>query len=147
VPGPKDADLLGPQRRLRARFDDFRGALERRDRAAQSLALRDFEERLRRWTRREEEVLLPILARAPMPGRDPARELRLEYVQLRELTRYLQELVSGNGSIGDVLGLVENLDRRLTAHEREMETVYYPAAAPGLTPEDLRRLRDEAPPD
>ena len=139
--------MLGPQRRLRARFDDFRGALERRDGAAQSLALRDFEERLRRWTRREEEVLLPILGRLDTPGRDPQRELRLEYVQLRELTRYLLELLSGTAPMGDILGLVENLERRLVAHEREMETVYYPAAAPLLTAEDLRRLREEAPPD
>ncbi|HEY7113017.1 MAG TPA: hemerythrin domain-containing protein [Thermoanaerobaculia bacterium] len=142
-----DSDLLGPQRRLRARFDDFLGALDRRDRAAQSLALRDFEERLRRWTHREEEVLLPILAQAGVPGRDAARELRLQYVQLRELTRHLREISSGNAPLGDVLGLVENLRRRLAAHEREMEAVYYPAAADRLTSEDLRRLREEAPPD
>jgi hypothetical protein len=145
---PADADdLLAAQRRLRARFDDFRRALDRRDRAAQLLALRDFEEHLRRWTRREEEVLVPALAHADLPGRDPRRELRLEYVQLRELTRYLLELVSGTAPMGDILGLVENLDRRLVAHEGEMETVYYPAAAGRLTPEDLRRLREEAPPD
>jgi hypothetical protein len=145
---PADADdLLAAQRRLRARFDDFLGALDRRDRAAESLALRDFEGHLRRWTRREEEVLLPILAEVGVPGRDPCRELRLEYVQLRELTRYLVELVSGNAAMGDVLGLVENLGRRLAAHEREMETVYYPAAAPRLTADDRRRLREEAPPD
>ena len=145
--GDGGADLLQPQRRLRARFDDYLEALDRRDRAAQSLALRDFEERLRRWTHREEEILLPILAQAGVPGRDPRRELRLEYVQLRELTRYLLELSTRNAALGDILGLVENLGRRLAAHEREMASVYYPAAASRLTPEDLRRLREEAPPD
>jgi hypothetical protein len=49
--------------------------------------------------------------------------------------------------MGDLLGIVETLGRRLTAHEREMESVYYPAAAGRLTAEDLRRLREEAPPD
>ncbi|HTO77512.1 MAG TPA: hemerythrin domain-containing protein [Thermoanaerobaculia bacterium] len=142
-----DADLLRPQRRLRARFEDFRRALDRRDRAAQLLALRDFEERLRRWTRREEEVLVPVLTPADLPGRDSRRELRLEYVQLRELTRYLLEMLSGSPAMGDVLGLVENLGRRLAAHEEQMEAVYYPAAADRLSPEDLRRLREEAPPD
>ena len=106
---PADADdLLAAQRRLRARFDDFLQALDRRDRAAQSIALRDFEGHLRRWTRREMEVLLPLLEEVGVPGRDPVRELRLEYVQLRELTRYLLELVSGNAAMADILGLVES---------------------------------------
>ena len=138
-------ELLIPQRGLRARFDEFRGALERRDRAAYSLALRDFAASLRRWTETEEKVLLPLVADADIPGRDPRRELRLEYVQVRELARYLAEQVSQNAPLADVLGLVENLDRRLSAHEREMETVYYPAAAPRLSEEDRRALAAAAP--
>jgi hypothetical protein len=142
-----DADLLTPQRRLRARFDDFRAALERRDRAAYALAVRDFEENLRRFTRAEEEVLLPRLADADVPGRDPRRELRLEYVQLRELSRFLADQVARDAPLSDVLGLVENLARRLAAHEREMEAVYYPAAGPRLTGEDRRALAAAAPPE
>jgi hypothetical protein len=48
--------------------------------------------------------------------------------------------------LADVLGLVENLERRLAAHESEMEKVYYPGAAPLLTPDEWRLLRDSAPP-
>lgn len=138
-------ELLAPQRVLRSRFDDFRGALERRDRAAYELGLRDFEAALRSWTQAEERVLLPVLARVGVPGRDPQRELKLEYVQVRELTRYLLEQVGKGAAIGDILGLVENLERRLTAHEGEMERVYYPAAGPALTESDRRLLAAAAP--
>jgi hypothetical protein len=138
-------DLLAPQRVLRSRFDDFRRAHERRDRAAYELALRDFEGALRNWTQAEERVLLPVLARVGVPGRDPQRELKLEYVQVRELTRYLLEQVSKGGALGDILGLVENLERRLAAHETEMERVYYPAAAPVLTDADRLTLAAAAP--
>ncbi len=143
---PSGADVLEPQRILRSRFEDFRRALARRDRAAYELALRDFEGALRRWTEAEERVLLPALARVGVAGRDPQRELRLEYVQLRELTRYLREQVSNSGAIGDILGLVENLDRRLAAHEAEMERVYYPAVASVLSPEERANLAEAAPP-
>lgn len=89
--------------------------------------------------------MLAALARTAIPGRDPQRELRLEYVQVRELTRYLREQVSSNAPIGDVLGLVENLDRRLSAHEAEMERVYYPAALGVLTDSERQTLRAAAP--
>ena len=143
---PEVSELLEPQRRLRGRFDEFRGALERRDRAAYALALRDFVEGLRRWTETEERILLPHLAAAQIAGRDPRRELRLEYVQVRELARYLLDQVTSGAPMADVLGLVENLERRLSAHEREMERVYYPAAAPRLSEEDRRALASSTPP-
>ena len=109
------------------------------------MGLRDFESELRRWTEAEERVLLPALARSGVPGRDPQRELRLEYVQVRELTRYLLEQISIGGALGDVLGLAENLERRLAAHEAEMERVYYPAAAAVLTEAERRALAAAAP--
>lgn len=139
-------ELLAPQRALRSRFDDFRTAFERRDRAAYELALRDFESAQRRWTQAEESILLPALLRAGVPGRDPRRELKLEYVQVRELTRHILDQVAKNGPLGDILGMVENLERRLVAHEAEMERVYYPAAQPVLTGAERQALADAAPP-
>ena len=139
-------ELLAAQSGLRSRFDDFRLALERRDEAALRLALTDFHDHLLVWTAAEERVLLPALARAAFPGRDPQRELRLDYVQIRELTRYLLSQIGENAPIADVLGLVENLDRRLSAHESEMEKVYYPSAAPMLTKEEWRLLSEATPP-
>jgi hypothetical protein len=139
-------ELLAVQRGLRGRFDDFRRALERRENDACRLALADFHAHLTRWTAAEERVLLPALSRTSFPGRDPQRELRLEYVQIRELTRYLLSQISERAPLADVLGLVENLERRLAAHESEMEKVYYPSAAPLLTPDEWRLLGDSAPP-
>ena len=139
-------ELLAVQKGLRGRFDDFRRALERREDDACRLALADFHAQLTRWTAAEERVLLSALARTSLPGRDPQRELRLEYVQIRELTRYLLSQIRERAPLADVLGLVENLERRLAAHESEMEKVYYPSAAPLLTPEEWRLLGDSAPP-
>jgi len=139
-------DLVSAQRALRSRFDDFRRALERRDEEAYRLALTDFHRCLVRWTQAEEEALLPAILRASINGRDPRRELRLEWVQVRELARYLLSQVTDRAQIADILGLAENLERRLAAHESEMEKVYYPAVATLLNDEETRILRDAVPP-
>ena len=77
--------LLSASRALRSRFDDFRVALDRRDLEAYRFALDDFHRNLVRWTRAEEEALLPAIRRAALSGRDPERELRLQWVQVREM--------------------------------------------------------------
>lgn len=136
--------LLAPQRALRARFETFRGALSRGDRVAVELELREFELALRRRIELELRILQPALARAPLPGRDARRELELDYVQLRELTRHLATRIASGVASGEVLGFVENLDRRLSAHESEMERVYFPAVAAALSAEDRRALAREA---
>ena len=137
--------LLEAQGALRDRFDDFRRALYRRDEEAYRVALTDFHGCLRRWTEAEERALLPAVLRAGVPGRDPRRELRLEWVQLRELTRYLLSQVHERATVADLLGFTENLARRLTAHESEMESVYCPAAATELTPDEWKVLQEAAP--
>ena len=125
--------LLSGQRALRSRFDDFQRAMRNENRAAMEVAIADFEKHLRTWTEAEEKALVPAVIRAEIPGRDARRELRLEYVQIRELTRYIAQQISERLPSMNITGYVENLDRRLHAHESEMETVYYPAAAPLLT--------------
>ena len=142
----EEADLLRVQRSLRSRFEDFRRAFDRRDSEAYRVALADFHTCLRRWTEAEEAALLPAVLRAGVPGRDPRRELRLDCVQVRELTRFLHEEVSRGAPLPDLLGLIENLARRLAAHESEMAEVYFPAAAPHLTPEEWEVLESAAPP-
>lgn len=137
--------LLSGDRALRARFDDFRGALTRRDEEAYRVALTDFNGALRRWTEAQERALLPALSRVSIAGRDAQREVRLEYVQLRELTRFLLSQLIERRPLADVLGLVDNLERRLASHEAEMEKVYAPRAAPVLTPAE-RKILDEARP-
>jgi hypothetical protein len=138
--------LLAGQRALRARFDDLAGALRRGDATALDVALNDFEGHLVRWTTAEEQSLLPALVRAEIPGRDPNRELRLEFVQLRELTRFLIRQRADRIRPADLAGYASNLDRRLAAHERELTNVYYAAAAATLTQEEwlmLERARPE----
>jgi len=122
-------DLLSAQRALRSRFDDFQRALRNENRAAMEVAIADFERHLRAWTEAEEKALVPALERAHIAGRDVRRELRLEYVQIRELTHYIALQISEHAPSINIAGFVENLDRRLHAHESEMEKVYYPAAA------------------
>ncbi len=136
--------LVTAQAGLRSRFDDFRGALDRRDAAAHRLALADFQEWLGRWTAAEERSLLPAVERAALAGRDSRRELTLEYVQLRELTRHVRLQIEADARLSDVLGLVENLARRFDIHERGMLDVYYPAAAPRLTDDERARLEEAA---
>jgi hypothetical protein len=137
--------LLATQRALRSRFNDVQRAFRNENRPAIEVALTDFEFHLRRWTEAEEKALVPALVRAAIPGRDVRRELRLEYVQLRELTRYLlQEINEGRRPV-TLTGYLENLDRRLHAHEKEMSSVYYPAAA--LTDEEWDMLEKALPPE
>lgn len=137
--------LLEAQRALRSRFDDFRRALERRDAPAYRFGLSDFNQCLCRWSEVQEAALLLAVLRAGVPGRDPKRELHLEWVQLRELTRFLLTVIHDPAKLSDILGITENLARRLAAHEGELERVYYPAAAPVLTAEEWRVLAEAAP--
>jgi hypothetical protein len=137
--------LLSAQRALRTRFDDVQRAFRNENRVALEVALTDFEKHLRRWTEAEEKALVPALVRAEIPGRDARRELRLEYVQIRELTRYLlQEINEGKRPV-TLTGFVENLDRRLHAHEKEMSEIYYPVAASLLTDDEWALLDDAKP--
>ena len=138
--------LIEVQRSLRNRFDEFRLAAQRENATAAEIALDDFEKHFRRWTEAEEESLIPALLRANIPGRDVKRELRLEYVQIRELTRFVLQQIRERIRLGNLSGYIENLDRRLSAHEREMARVYYPAAENTLTEEERKSLETAAPP-
>jgi hypothetical protein len=137
--------LLAAQRALRSRFEDFQRALRNENRPALAVALTDFEHHLVRWTDAEETALVPAVERAQIPGRDARRELRLEYVQIRELTRFLVRQIGEGIRPTNLIGYVENLDRRLHAHEKEMGQVYYPAAAALLTEEEWSVLEAARP--
>jgi hemerythrin HHE cation binding domain-containing protein len=137
--------LLSAQRALRTRFDDFFRAMQRENRTAMEIAIVDFEQHLRRWTEAEEKALIPALERAGIAGRDPRRELRLEYVQIRELTHFIVLQLTEGIRSGELAGYAENLNRRLRAHESEMAKVYYPAAAPLLNEEEWAILEAARP--
>ncbi len=128
------------QRALRNRFDDFQRAFESRDEAAARVAIVDFHARLGEWTAALESTLLPALVAASTPRRDLQRELTLDFVQLRELTRYLIQQISDRAPLSDILGLIQNLDRRLSAHASQMESVYQGAAVTVLSADAWQSL-------
>ena len=136
--------LRGAQEALRNRFDDFRRALDRRDGPASRLGRLEVQEAHEGWSAAEQKALLPALDRAPVAGRDARRELTLEFVQLRELTRQLRAQIESDARLSDILGLAENLDRRLAAHERGLGDTYFPAAAPVLTDAERQALETAA---
>ena len=137
--------LLASQRALRDRFDDFFRAMQRENAHAAGIALDDYLRHLRAWTEAEEKALLPALERAAIPGRNVRYELRLEYVQLRELTRFLLQQLQEGIRPSHLLGYADNLSRRLRAHEQQMSEVYYPAAAPELADEEWNILEAARP--
>ena len=139
--------LLTAQTRLRQRFNEFKLAMQRENATAGEVALDDFEKHLRRWTEAEEQALVPALQRAEIPGRDVRRELRLEYVQIRELTRFLLQQMREGVRPHDLHGYIENLDRRLRAQETEMTNVYYPAAEKTLNADERKILEGALPLD
>ena len=139
--------FLRAQRALRSRFDEFRLAVQRENRTAAEIALDDFEKHFRSWTEAEERALMPALMRAGLAGRDVKRELRLEYVQIRELTRWVLQQLRDGTRLTDLAGYIDNLERRLSAHEREMQHVYYPAAERTLTSDERTELESSAPSD
>jgi hypothetical protein len=138
--------LLAAQHALRDRFQDFFRAMQRENALAAAIALDDYERRLRRWTEAEEQALIPALERAALPGRNVRYELRLEYVQLRELTRFLLQQLQEGIRPSHLLGYTQNLARRLQAHEQQMSEVYYPAAAAELTEGEWQLLEAARPP-
>ena len=139
--------LLAAQRALRSRFDEFKLAFQRANTTAMGVALRDFETHLVQWTEAEEKSLVPAVVREGVPGRDPQRELRLEYVQVRELARFVMRQIDEGVPLRDMNGYVENLDRRLRAHESQMERVYYPVAARNLSDDEWQSLVSARPSD
>ncbi|HSP32891.1 MAG TPA: hypothetical protein VLU46_01090 [Thermoanaerobaculia bacterium] len=138
-------DLLAVQRSLRSRFDDFRLAAQRQNATAAEVALDDFERHFTRWTEAEEQALIPALERAHVERRDVRRELRLEFVQIRELTRFVLQQIREGVRLDDLRGYIANLDSRLHAHELGMERTYIPAAQ--LNEEETRVLEAARPPD
>jgi len=139
--------LLAAQHALRDRFEDFFRAMQRENALAAAVALDDFERHLRRWTEAGEKALIPALTRVPLSGRNVRYELRLEYVQLRELTRFLLQQLQEGIRPSHLLGYTQNLARRLQAHEQQMSEVYYPAAADEVTEEEWAVLEEARPPE
>jgi hypothetical protein len=125
---PVAARWKGEHRVLDDLFGEFLMALEKGDAEATLRAIEEFDALLRRHTQREEEQLFaPSESRrlAPLEGEtDEARlfrELRLEHVQVREVSGMILRLLSEGYDLEGVRRLAPNLARRWDAHTTREE--------------------------
>ncbi len=97
-------------------------------------AIAAFDDELRRHTAFEEESLLPPPAGhglAPAEGETAGvrlgRELRLEHVQIREVSGLMRRLVEEQGDLAGARRLFPNLARRWDAHTEREERELFPS--------------------
>jgi Hemerythrin HHE cation binding domain len=123
--------LTREHRRLDDLFGRFLGAARSGNADAALEAIREFDQALRRHTEEEEANLLALptghkLAspEAESPQERLHRELRLEHVQVREVSAMIRRLLEGKSDLGGASSLAGNLARRWDAHtareEREL---------------------------
>jgi hypothetical protein len=147
---PSLADLLArDHRRLDDLFGHFLEAMGAEDPAAAKSAIRLFDDALREHTTLEEEHLLPAPPGGKLtatPDESPRerlfRDLRLEHVQVRELSAMIVHLLSGGGEPDRARGLAANLARRWDAHTTREEGEAYPLLSELLDPAGEAAIRD-----
>ena len=128
------ARLAREHRELDAQFGRFLGAAFAGEATAAREAIEAFDDALRRHTALEEERLYPP---APAPERNAAeddtarrlRELRLEHVQVRELSGMIRRLLTEKQDLEAALRLAPNLARRWDAHTAREETEAFGSGA------------------
>ncbi len=142
--------LIRDHRRLDDLFGRFLAAASAGDAASAGSAIREFDAALRRHTALEEEHLFP----APPGGRlVPAteesdrerlfRELRLEHVQVRELSGILARLFGDPPDPDRARGLAASLARRWDAHTAREEEAAYPFLSEILDRTGERTIREQ----
>ena len=123
--------LTEEHRLLDALFGRFLAAGSGGDAASAAAAIQAFDEALRRHTGIEEQSLLTSVSAKRTAHADEtprerlARELRLEHVQVRELSGMIRRLLEERGDLAGALRLAGNLARRWDAHtEREERELF-----------------------
>ena len=141
--------LARDHRRLDDLFGRFLEAAGANDFTSVARAMREFDTALRRHTELEEEHLFPVSPGeklAPTPGEGDRerlfRELRLEHVQIREVSAMIVHLLSGGGEPDRARGLAANLARRWDAHTTREEGDAYPLLSELLDPAGEAAVRD-----
>ncbi|MGE5278574.1 MAG: hemerythrin domain-containing protein [Acidobacteriota bacterium] len=133
------ARLLAEHRRLDELFGGFLAAVTAGDAESSFAAIEGFDEALRRHTELEEERLYPaFLAErlaAPEGESEEARrfrELRLEHVQVREVSGMIRRLLAEKRDLEGARRLAGNLARRWDAHtaREEREVLRAPSSVP-----------------
>ena len=124
-------ELTREHRRLDDLFGRFLGAAQAGDAGSAREAIREFDDALRHHTAVEERgILAPPAGHklAPPESETSAerlhRELRLEHVQVRELSAMIRHLLDEKNDLDGARRLARNLARRWDAHtsreEREL---------------------------
>ncbi len=131
--------LARDHRRLDDLLGRFLAAMGSEDTAAAEGAIRQFDDALRKHTTLEEEHLFPTvpgkkLVAAPAESERERlfRELRLEHVQVRELSGMIARVLSTGDEPERARGLAASLARRWDAHTTREEKKAYPLLS-GLT--------------
>lgn len=127
-PGPFAGALAAEHRRLDQLFGEFLAASFAGDADAARRSIERFDEALRKHTALEEDSVFPLPAgRKLVPAQEePARErlfreLRLEHVQIREVSGMILRLLADNGDLAAARALAPNLARRWDAHTAREE--------------------------
>ncbi|MGH9368070.1 MAG: hemerythrin domain-containing protein [Thermoanaerobaculia bacterium] len=125
---PLTAILAREHRELDELFGRFLAAASAGSLEAATEAIESFDRELRRHTRLEEERLYPAaparsLAPPPAEEQDARlfRELRLEHVQVRELSGMIRRVLAEKGDLEAARRLCGNLARRWDAHTAREE--------------------------
>jgi hemerythrin HHE cation binding domain-containing protein len=136
-PPASAAELLEKDHR---RLDNLFGRfLASPDRESASRAISIFDAALRAHTRLEEEHVFPVAPEGNLVARTGEsederlfRELRLEHVQIRELSGMIVRQLGDAGDAAAARGLAASLARRWDAHTEREEREGYPAALGAL---------------
>lgn len=143
------ADLLEHEhRRLDGLFGRFLAATGADDSGFAAQAIREFDDALRRHTKLEEEHLYPespgkkLVAAADEGDRERLfRELRIEHVQIREVSGMMARLLVETGDLGGARALAGNLARRWDAHTAREERDAFPRLVDSIDPAGEAALR------
>lgn len=138
-------------RRLDDLFGRFLAAAGAGEAGFAEQAIREFDDALRRHTRLEEDHLFPQspgekLA-APADGGEGERgrlfrELRLEHVQIREVSGMIARLLGEKNDLAGARALAGNLARRWDAHTVREERDAFPTLADSIDPAGEAVLRE-----
>ena len=141
--------LARDHRRLDDLFGRFLAVAGANDLTFVARAMREFDTALRRHTELEEEHLFPAwpgekLSPAPGEGdRDRLfRELRLEHVQIREVSGMMARLLDEGNDVAGARALAGNLARRWDTHTKREEGEAYPLLSELLDPAGEAAIRD-----
>ena len=131
-------------------FGRFLAATAADDPESAAQAIREFDDALRRHTKLEEEHLYPespgrkLLAADGEGDRERLfRELRIEHVQIREISGMMARLLVEKSDLAGARALAGNLARRWDAHTAREERDAFPTLDGSIDPAGEAVLRDE----